>query len=127
MIAVGVDTHKERHHAVALDHLGQILAELVCTASAAGYRELQDWAEALAAMGELVSQSKGPAAGALASASTCNTRDTGCSRSSDRDAATGAPASQTASTRSRPPNASSPTRMSRYPEDAGFSPPSARW
>jgi transposase len=54
MIAVGVDTHKERHHAVALDHLGQILAELVCTASAAGYRELQDWAEALAATGELV-------------------------------------------------------------------------
>ena len=49
MIAVGVDTHKERHHAVALDDLGQMLAELVFTASAAGYRELQDWAEALAA------------------------------------------------------------------------------
>ena len=29
MIAVGVDTHKERHYAVALDHLGQMLAELV--------------------------------------------------------------------------------------------------
>jgi transposase len=54
MIAVGVDTHKERHHAVALDHLGQILTELVFMASAAGYRELQDWAEALAGTEELV-------------------------------------------------------------------------
>jgi transposase len=54
MIAVGVDTHKERHHAVALDHLGQILTELVFMASAAGYRELQDWVEALAGTEELV-------------------------------------------------------------------------
>ena len=54
MIAVGVDTHKERHHAVALDHLGQILTELVFIASAAGYRELQDWAEALAGTEALV-------------------------------------------------------------------------
>ena len=54
MIAVGVDTHTERHHAVALDHLGQILTELVFVATTAGYRELQDWAEALAGTGELV-------------------------------------------------------------------------
>lgn len=54
MLAVGVDTHKERHHAVALDHLGQILAELIFMATAAGYRELQIWAEALAGAGELV-------------------------------------------------------------------------
>jgi hypothetical protein len=54
MIAVGVDTHKERHHAVALDHLGQILAELLFMTNAAGYRELQDWAEALTATGELM-------------------------------------------------------------------------
>ncbi len=28
MIAVGVDTHKHRHMAVALDRLGQLLGEL---------------------------------------------------------------------------------------------------
>lgn len=54
MIAVGVDTHKERHYAVALDHLGQMLAELTFAATAAGYCELQRWAEELAAGGELV-------------------------------------------------------------------------
>jgi hypothetical protein len=47
MIAVGVDTHKERHYAVALDLLGQLLGELSCAASAAGYLELQSWAERL--------------------------------------------------------------------------------
>jgi hypothetical protein len=54
MIAVGVDTHKERHYAVALDHLGQILAELVFAATTAGYQELQRWAEVLAGSRELV-------------------------------------------------------------------------
>ena len=48
MIAVGVDTHKERHYAVALDGLGQLLGELVFAATAAGYEELQRWAEGLA-------------------------------------------------------------------------------
>jgi transposase len=47
MIAVGVDTHKQRHYAVALDPLGQLLGELSFAASAAGYAELQRWAEAL--------------------------------------------------------------------------------
>jgi Transposase/Transposase IS116/IS110/IS902 family len=47
MIAVGVDTHKQRHYAVALDSLGQLLGELSFAASAAGYAELQRWAEAL--------------------------------------------------------------------------------
>ncbi len=54
MIAVGVDTHKERHYAVALDHLGQMLAELILAATAAGYEELQHWAEGLAAGRELL-------------------------------------------------------------------------
>ena len=45
MIAVGVDTHKQRHHAVALDLLGQLLGELSFAASAAGYAELSSWAE----------------------------------------------------------------------------------
>jgi transposase len=47
MIAVGVDTHKQRHHAVALDPLGQLRGELSFAASAAGYAELQRWAEGL--------------------------------------------------------------------------------
>jgi transposase len=54
MIAVGVDTHKDRHYAVALDHIGQILAELTIAATAAGYAELQRWAEQLADTRELV-------------------------------------------------------------------------
>jgi len=45
MIAVGVDTHKQRHCAVALDALGQVLGELEFAATAAGYAELQRWAE----------------------------------------------------------------------------------
>ena len=47
MIAVGIDTHKQRHYAVALDLLGQLLGELSSAASAAGYAELQQWAEVL--------------------------------------------------------------------------------
>jgi transposase len=47
MIAVGVDTHKERHYAVALDVLGQLLGELAFAATAAGYLEMQRWAERL--------------------------------------------------------------------------------
>ncbi|MBV9001501.1 MAG: IS110 family transposase [Solirubrobacterales bacterium] len=54
MIAVGVDTHKERHYAVALDHLGQILAEFVFPATTAGYAELQQWTGVLAGGRELV-------------------------------------------------------------------------
>ena len=52
MIAVGVDTHKDSHYAVALDRLGQLLGELVVEVSAAGYRELERWAAGLAADGQ---------------------------------------------------------------------------
>jgi transposase len=54
MIAVGVDTHKERHHAVALDVLGQLLGEAAFAASAAGYADLQRWAERYGGPDELV-------------------------------------------------------------------------
>jgi transposase len=54
MIAVGVDTHKERHHAVALDPLGQLLGERSFTATAAGYAELQRWAKRLGGAQRLV-------------------------------------------------------------------------
>ena len=43
MIAVGVDTHKHQHLAVAVDALGQLLAEITITATLAGYRELLAW------------------------------------------------------------------------------------
>lgn len=48
MIAVGVDTHRDSHFAVALDELGGLLGELVIEASASGYRELEAWAVGLA-------------------------------------------------------------------------------
>ena len=54
MIAVGVDTHKERHYAVALDPLGQLLGELSFAASAAGYAELERWATGLGEVQRLV-------------------------------------------------------------------------
>src|ERR1700679_3496578 len=43
MIAVGVDTHKHEHLAVAVDALGQLLAEITIPATLAGYRELLAW------------------------------------------------------------------------------------
>jgi transposase len=54
MIAVGVDTHKERHRAAALDELGQVLGEFAFTATAAGYADLQRWAESHGDPNELV-------------------------------------------------------------------------
>ena len=50
MIAVGVDTHKEKHLAVAVDDLGQLLSEITITADLAGYRSMAGW------LGELEGQ-----------------------------------------------------------------------
>ena len=54
MVAVGVDTHKERHYAVTLDQLGQLLGECSFPATVTGYAELQSWAERLAEPADLV-------------------------------------------------------------------------
>jgi transposase len=43
MIAVGVDTHKQQHHAVALDGLGQVLGEIVIATTLAGYSQFVCW------------------------------------------------------------------------------------
>ena len=43
MIAVGVDRPQHEHLAVAVDALGQLLAEITITATLAGYRELLAW------------------------------------------------------------------------------------
>jgi transposase len=47
MIAVGVDTHKEQHLAVALDGLGQVLAEIIITTTLAGYSQFVCWLKEL--------------------------------------------------------------------------------
>lgn len=52
MIAVGVDTHKHWHVAVALSELGQLLGEMVVSVSDAGYRDLVSWLSVLG--GEVV-------------------------------------------------------------------------
>ena len=52
MIAVGVDTHKHWHVAVALSALGRVLGELVIPATVVGYRELVVWLAGLG--GEVV-------------------------------------------------------------------------
>ena len=43
IIAVGVDTHKHQHLAVAVDALGQLLGEITITTDLAGYRQLTSW------------------------------------------------------------------------------------
>lgn len=43
IIAVGVDTHKHQHLAVAVDALGHLLAEITITTTLSGYRDLLAW------------------------------------------------------------------------------------
>lgn len=43
MITVGVDTHKHRHTAVAVDDLGRIHGQVDVSADPAGFRRLLDW------------------------------------------------------------------------------------
>jgi transposase len=45
-VIVGVDTHRDAHVAVALDHLGRRLDQLEIPTNAGGYRALMDWAQA---------------------------------------------------------------------------------
>jgi transposase len=46
-VAIGIDTHRDRHSACALDRLGRPLGELELTTDPAGYRALYRWACAL--------------------------------------------------------------------------------
>lgn len=43
-VAIGIDTHRDRHSACALDRLGRPLGELELTTDPAGYRALHRWA-----------------------------------------------------------------------------------
>jgi transposase len=46
-VAIGVDTHKQWHVAVALDRLGRLIDALTVDATAAGYQRLLVWARGL--------------------------------------------------------------------------------
>lgn len=98
MIAVGVDTHKHQHLAVAVNALGQLLAEITITATLAGYQQLLAWIAGLE--GQVRVGIEGPAATAPAYANTSKTTVLRYSRSSGPNAASDAPASPTASTHS---------------------------
>ena len=121
MIAVGVDTHKQRHYAVALDRLGQLLGELSFAATAAGYVELQRWAEGLdEEQHRLVFGIECAGSWAPGSASTCSAPVTPSLRSSVRVDRSDAPASPIASTRWPRPSARLSARMPRRRGAVGF-------
>ena len=46
-VIVGVDTHKDKHVAVALDSLGRRLGEMICSTTSASYEALLLWAKDL--------------------------------------------------------------------------------
>lgn len=46
-VAIGVDTHKQWHVAVALDRLGRLIDSLVVDATGSGYARLLTWARGL--------------------------------------------------------------------------------
>lgn len=47
VVAIGVDTHRDEHVAVALDGVGGLLGSVAVTADACGYKRLWEWASAL--------------------------------------------------------------------------------
>jgi hypothetical protein len=47
MVAIGVDTHKDRHVAVALEVLGGELDHCLIAATRVGYEQLLDWSRRL--------------------------------------------------------------------------------
>ena len=47
MVAIGVDTHRDEHVAVALDGLGGDLGSLAIRADSSGYARLWEWASEL--------------------------------------------------------------------------------
>lgn len=63
-VAIGVDTHKYIHVAVALDELGGRLGELTVSADSDGYARLERWAVeqgAVLASGSRAQRHTGPA------------------------------------------------------------------
>ena len=114
MIAVGVDTHKHQHVAVALSELGLPLGEIAVAASAAGYRE--GWAV------RRWSGSKARAATAPGCASACRPSGSAWWRSSVPAGGIVVMASLTAWTHSRQRNACWLATASQRRERAGTAP-----
>jgi hypothetical protein len=121
MIAVGVDTHKERHYAAALDALGQLLGELTFAATAAGYLELQRWAESLSDAQQLTFGIEDAGSWGADFANTCKEPVMPLSRSSVHVDESAEGGSLTVSTRSQQPNACLPARTSQPRAAAAFS------
>ena len=46
-VAIGVDTHKQWHVAVALDRFGRLIDSLIVDATSVGYQQLLVWARSL--------------------------------------------------------------------------------
>ena len=44
-VIIGVDTHKDRHVAAAVDQIGRVLGKISVPATVAGYRALTGWAD----------------------------------------------------------------------------------
>ena len=114
MIAVGVDTHKDRHYAVALDQLGQLLGELIVRSDRRRLRASCSAGPSSSGRAESsCSAIEGAGSWGAGLCQHLSTPAHASSRSSALADATAAPASPTASTRSRRPSACSPARASR--------------
>ncbi len=117
MIAVGVDTHKEQHLAVALDELGQVLAEIVITTTLAGYSQFVCW---LKELGENVLVGiEGAGSYGAGLCEYLQAEGSKYSRSNAHNVASAGPGSLTASTLFWPPRRCSLGKVSRRPEDQG--------
>src|SRR5712691_11256848 len=84
-VAIGIDTHRDRHSGCALDRLGRPLGELELSADAAGYESLWRWA---CALGEPVFALEGSGsygAGLARHLAGCRARVYECERPTRRD------------------------------------------
>ncbi len=66
MIVAGIDAHKDKHHVVALDLQGVILANRKFPATTDGYRELLNWLRAFGLIDRVGVESTGSYAAGLA-------------------------------------------------------------
>ncbi len=55
-LVVGVDTHKDVHVAIAIDHLGRNLGLCELSVSSSGYRAVEMWAQTLGRAGAFSSE-----------------------------------------------------------------------
>ena len=84
-VAIGVDTHRDRHRACALDRLGRLLGTLELSADAAGYRALWEWAGALGEPAFALEGSGSYGAGVARELAACGATVYECERPTRRD------------------------------------------